>query len=659
MIFQLRIGDKTHYDLEYVKALTEEIVKHGKPYDEVWLATSYALPSLDKCRESVEKMKEAAKIFADRGITPSLQVSRTLGHAAVKMDMEGIDGKNVCFKRALDGTYSNGAFCFNSEGLREYLDEAMRIYAEMNPCIVWIDDDIRLRAPGGKGKSLCFCDNCINKYNKKYSHSYSLDTLRPDFMNSEEIREEYIAYQIDSICELAHIIAKAFHDVSPKSIVGLQSGVDTPLAAKTVERILETIHSVTGYDTPFRSGGGFYDDHNPIGMLEKAIGKINFANARLPECAKMRTCEIENLPFVTYGKSNEGTCLEAALYCAYGCNMASITLMHDRESMESVGKQIHLLSVYKKYLEKVIPHNEGCVNGGVAVYQSESLGGVVGEGTHLTWDNPHLCDCTELLRMGIPLNYEKDGEVYLLSSDIIDSLPDEVIENLLKRPVITDGRTVEKLAGRGFGEKLPVTANAVAPEFNFGNINTMTDHIVNRGLSHRTWHDSIYCDRSEDYVINGSNLEGIMECHAYDFLGGEFLGYYIAIVTTAFGAKWIVRGKNLEGKCLNFDMRQQLLRMLNYIADKKLPAYLDCEGQIAVIPRVDSSGKTVSVTLLNISVEDYDNIRLVINNPASESECTLVSPCDNDEKLSLVKEGESYSVKIPTLRGWRIKTILI
>ena len=43
MIFQLRIGDRTHYDLEYVKALVEEIVKHGKPYDEVWLATSYAL----------------------------------------------------------------------------------------------------------------------------------------------------------------------------------------------------------------------------------------------------------------------------------------------------------------------------------------------------------------------------------------------------------------------------------------------------------------------------------------------------------------------------------------------------------------------------------------------------------------------------------------
>ena len=55
MIFQLRIGDKTHYDLEYVKALTEEIVKHGKPYDEVWLATSYALPSLDKCREGSGK----------------------------------------------------------------------------------------------------------------------------------------------------------------------------------------------------------------------------------------------------------------------------------------------------------------------------------------------------------------------------------------------------------------------------------------------------------------------------------------------------------------------------------------------------------------------------------------------------------------------------
>ena len=44
--------------------------------------------------------------------------------------------------------------------------------------------------------------------------------------------------------------------------------------------------------------------------------------------------------------------------------------------------------------------------------------------------------------------------------------------------------------------------------------------------------------------------------------------------------------------------------MINYISEEKLPAYLATEEQVMVIPRI-KDGKTVSVTLFNVSMGDY------------------------------------------------------
>ena len=77
-----------------------------------------------------------------------------------------------------------------------------------------------------------------------------------------------------------------------------------------------------------------------------------------------------------------------------------------------------------------------------------------------------------------------------------------------------------------------------------------------------------------------------------------------------------------------------------------------------VIPRI-KDGKTVSVTLFNVSRGDYEDLKLVINNPANEKECIVTYPFEEDKKLPLEKEGDSFTVKIDSLERWKIKTILM
>ena len=457
MIYLLRTGQGMNCDYEYMEALAKKIYECGKPFDEVWLATSYALPTLEKCRELTEGIKKCSDIFRKYGIIPSIQLSRTIGHAPVKNDMGGVDVEKVNYMRSVDGELSLGRICYNDPILRDYIYKATRIYAEAKPYIAWVDDDLRLRKPRAQGLSLCFCDACLEKYNRLYNKNYTLESIREPFINDVDFRKEYIAFQNESLGEFAEIISKAFKEVSPETIVALQTGADITLATDANKTCLDVMYDTMGKAPAVRAGGGFYNDHDPQIMINKAF-KINYAVSRLPEYVKMVASEIENLPFIAYGKTDDGICIESALYCAYGCNMASITLMHDRESMDYYGRQFRKLAQYKPYIEKTTMHNDGSKNGGVVIYQSENAALRTGEEAAKIWDQSYIYDATKIARFGIPFHCGTKGTAYLVTQNSALSMTPEDIEDMLRKPVITDGPTIEMLINKGYGEKLGITA---------------------------------------------------------------------------------------------------------------------------------------------------------------------------------------------------------
>ncbi len=195
-------------------------------------------------------------------------------------------------------------------------------------------------------------------------------------------------------------------------------------------------------------------------------------------------------------------------------------------------------------------------------------------------------------------------------------------------------------------------------KFIYGVYGKMTDHKINDNLSMRTYTPSYYYCKDKFYALEGENMEVVMENYSLAHLGNEYVGVETAITTTAYGAKWAVKARNLCSASFNFTARNQFVNMINYISDEKLPAYLATEEQVMVIPRI-KDGKTVSVTLFNVSMGDYEDLKIVINNPANEKECSVVYPFEEDKKIPLEKEGDSFTVKIDSLERWRIKTILL
>lgn len=446
MRFSLRTGCKTHFDHDYIDQLIAAIGEAGNCFDEVWLATSYGVPSLSRCKKEAEDMAWAAERFRKAGISASMQLSRTVGHSAGALATYGGEGVRADFGliTSIDGASANGIFCWNSPAFRAYVYEQMKIYAAFGPEIVWVDDDIRLRLLG-RSQALCFCDECIRLFNERYGYRYDRISLKNDFLNDLSVREKYIQFQTDTLADFAGVISEAIHEVSPDTIMALQNGGNTMLAINAQRACLDRMYEVTGKAPAFRAGGGFYNDHQPKDMFVKAM-IVNYMNARLPEYVKARSCEIENLPFTAYGKSPECTCIEAAVYMAYGCNEASVTLMRDYEPLEWHMRMFRKISQYRPFFEAYEKHNAGTVNGGIVVYQPIRSNYIVpNQDGYPFWNDTCIWEIADKLRWGIPFSTSVKGNAYYLTAKAFDFLNEEDMEFLADKTVIAEPGFLQKI----------------------------------------------------------------------------------------------------------------------------------------------------------------------------------------------------------------------
>lgn len=655
-LLQLRLGHYDHNDYEYIEELLNTLDK-TRVFDEIWLATNYGLCSLDEIRSEIPNMRRATEQIRRRGLIASMQISRTIGHAPTLMktlSTKGLDGVKFNFSKALSGKESGGRICFMGDEFIKYVRAAMREWGEAGVDIAWVDDDVRLWT---QGNAFCFCDTCIGKFNEKYGYSFDFDSFRDAFLKGDsELRERYHDFQVEGLAQFARHIVEGLCEAAPNTVMGLQQGGTLPLAASSQAACLDEFYKVTGKAPASRVGGGFYDDHDPSGMLKKAI-KINFMVSRLPSYVKLRTVEIENLPFVSYGKSTECTALEAALFTAYGCNAASVTLMNRTEPLSYHEKIFDILAKYRPYLLKTVEHNEGTAVGGVCTYQPKkshlATGGIMPEEV---WCDTVIWESLNLMRLGIPINAEPSGTVYFLSSKAAQQLTDEDMDFLLRAPVILDGTALATLTARGYGDLIGAVAKPVADEYKLVTYEIPVDHFISDGLSSNPYSDSYYYAKDTQHLIEGEKIEPIHDCYSSQYK--TRIGVANAVINTSCGAKWFVKGRALANAVIPMSRRDMLIRAINYISDSPICAYVKSYGQIVCVPRVDSLGRVVSVTLLNASISVCDDVEVAVSNTVGEK-FSVEDPYSETAHGTFEKTGEYSIAKVGTLRPWGVKTVLI
>jgi hypothetical protein len=665
-----RLGSDLQKDDHFIEQFIKIVRENLGSCDEVWLASDYGFPTIESHRKSVEKLIEVAEKFRAAGLRVSLQISNTIGHGQYMSakDCGGLvyDGSAVEHMAGPDGKTADYCFCWNGENFRQYVIAELKEYAKIKPYCVWIDDDLRAtnHAPLNQG---CFCDSCIEKFNRNYNCNFTREKLVHE-INYGDIswREKYVEFVRNGLYEFTYLMSKTICDVSPDSYIGLQYCAHGGYTGYGYDYIFDAMKKGSGKNPKSRPGGGAYQDHNPNEQLKKSFF-ISWQNSMLPRYVTEIRPEIENLPDVVYGKTSAGTCYETSLYLASGANAMSYAMVMDLyDPMEYHAKFFRDFAKHRAYWERLAKANDHTYQAGARLYFPKTMWKrtLKQEEALFFWNNEPYLKGTELAYTAIPLAYGiecDDDPIYVLHGDVAKLLTDADVEYLLGKPVFTDGASLETITQMGYGNCFSAAAVSVSTA-QLGE--RFIAHPINSGIESRTWSQSFYytsgyaiADKDGTSEAFGIYFTNSLNAPVFDANSEYQYGVANSVVHTNKNAKWAVFGNNPWVDVISYNKRNQMINAMEYIAGKKrLPAILESYQQAVLLPRENNEHKTTSVSVLNCTIGKTDELSIRIRNPKGKN-FSFMSATTCSENLPYKNEKDDFLVKIPSIEAWTLGTL--
>lgn len=665
-----RFGSEHQTDEKFINEFLEIVKKYPGSCDEVWLASEYGFPELEKHRATAEKLCGVAERLRSAGLRVSLQISNTIGHGQYMAgkDCSGLvyEGSPAEHMIGPDGKAACYCFCWNGNHFQNYTVSMLEEYAKIKPYCFWIDDDLRAtnHAPVEQG---CFCGACMENFNKRYGSDFTCEQLAEE-INYGDIRwrEKHVEFVRSGLYNFTYRLSKTLCEVSPESYMGLQYGAAGGYTGYGFDFLFDAMKKGSGKNPKSRPGAGAYNDHNPNDQLVKSFA-IRWQNSMLPDYVKEIRPEIENLPDVVYGKTPAGTCYETSLYLASGANaMSYAMIMQQYDPMEYHAQLFEGFANHRLYWEKLVEANENTYQAGAKLFLPKTMWKrPLGEDdAAYSWTNEPFTRGTELAYTAIPIAYGVEGDddsVYILHGDVAQTLTGEDIEYLLTKPVFTDGASLQTLARMGYGDSFGATAMAIETA---QLSERFTVHPINKGFENKDYSLSIYFQKGYAIVDKDGSTEpfGVYFTSSKNApvlaVGSDYpYGVANAVVQTGKGAKWAVFGSHVWTDILSFDKRNQLIHAMEYIAGKsRLPAILESYQQAVVLPRENKAHKTTSVSVLNCTIGKTGELLLRVRNPQT-SNFTFMSATLKQTKLFYETDGMDYLVKIPPIEAWTVGTL--
>jgi len=660
----IRLGPNHHASDAAVEEWLRVVRKHRAACDEVWFLTELGFPAIDVHKRSAELMARAAEKVRKAGILPAVELYDTLGHADLPMfASDGITWQKMV---GPDGTIAGMSNCPRAKGLHEYLRKIMRLYVAFKPSSVWINDDLRMHhhRPVDFG---CFCNDCIAEFND-YVEEFTRQEDRKDWTretlaaalheeHNGRLRLLWTRFGAQSLAIVARVVAEAVHEVSPESRIGLEhcgpewglySGPDW---APTFKALAE----VSGQALGSRPGGGYYTDHRPREVLDKALS-IAHQVARLPKEVKVVCPEIENFPHTIMGKTPHGLVVESALDLAYGCNCLSYAILSiGHETSEAVAPQLQRIAKWRTFLQKYVAENEGTKPGGIGVVFGMNHAGrkVHPDEKPFAWAGMSFGDLYQLPTMGLPLCADKQAPcAAVLTANAMDGLTQGELKGVLAGGVLMDGPAMMRLQERGLGELGGVRAVRRQVE----SYERFTCDPLNGSGAGETWM----------HVSFGSSADVVLEPIVPDV---RVLGVYVGDDGKADGAATTVYENALGGRVAVFGYRglenvvttarrAQMLALADWVSKGKLPVIIDTPAQVVPVPRVDAEGRLKSVLLLNATIDSSPALFVRLRKPAVKT-VRWIQPLRKDRKLAVKSGKGEIVVNVPPMSPWSVGYILL
>lgn len=447
--------------------LLDELVNNVEEYsvDEVILKIdteefSHGHPPLEMIREMIPRLKVVREKLRGKGVCFSINPWSTLGHADRANSAESVL-PGIGLMIGSDGYEAKHCACPLSPVWLNYIKDVWKLYAELEPQVLWLEDDIRNfnHSPIEYG---CFCNLHMKKFGDLIGKSISREDLVSLILKEGEphpYRKAFLALQGDITNEVINEICSVVKTLSPSTAIGLMSsGPD--------------MHVLEGRDwsgLEYASGNQQLISRPPLGNYNEtslrglyySLNSIKSTRAMFSEKVVEMT-EVESIPFTQYSKSNTFTFLQMAVSFAMGCEGVTLNVFDHRGSFMNEDPGVgEMLTRTKPFLSALKDATQGQgIYRGIQLHFNEDYSKnkyLSGQGDYsemAAWDE---VSSKMLESLGIPTQYGASN-ISVLTGQMIRSLTHFEISQLLELGVMLDSIAAAVLIERGYGNQIGLSA---------------------------------------------------------------------------------------------------------------------------------------------------------------------------------------------------------
>ena len=446
----------------------------------------YGPDNIEHTRYYIGILKRLAEKLRQKSISYQLNYQNLIGAWDGGADLRYVNNwENYVDEKGIE---SKGCACSIGEKFRHIAGEKLRLWAETEPDVIWIDDDIRFHNHRTSINDLwegritaerldfgCFCDKHIALFNKKHHTNHRRNEIVYGIVSGNDcngLRNKWLDFSGSCADELAGWIERTIHKVSPKTRVAVMTS-------------LPDVHSVEGRNWGsflsrlsgngrplLRPTFGPYAEKNPRDFMESYLVLEQLkANIKYQYKDVFDFCpEIENTRFTRWSKSIAATGYQIMLSAFLGCKGVTLSI-YDLEGcvLEEEPEFAELLMQKRPFADYMadldmwewesqgvclftVPNRIG------APFNERSTAEINQLARGRFWDDV-------LLKAGIPCRYISPNEIGSCKCIALDKYTSNLLEDceiasLLSSGVLLDAGAAEVLKRRGFMEDIGVAVGA-------------------------------------------------------------------------------------------------------------------------------------------------------------------------------------------------------
>ena len=552
----------------------------------------------------------------------------------------------------LSGTVSKISLCpLDPDFIEDFSNKVAAVVEISRPFMVQFEDDFELSHQPPEVTFGCFCPLHIAEFNKRHNKSYSREELVNHFKTvtpeSMKLRRAWAELSRDSLVVLAGEIRNKIDAIAPETRVMLcQSGMsdfDGDFTEAVTQAFAgQTRPAVRLYGTSYGS-----DDSQ---SLPDNVFHALYSIQHLPEnfeCFHESDTYPHTRFFMSAAKIR--SLITAALSYGFDDSLFYATQYLDNPAEEKAyAKMFH--SEIKRF-DALRTAVQNCEVTGVEVvhrpfahivnpYSGRGRPGIT---SGAAW-------VSALGRFGIPYT-SKNGNVKLISGNMIEMMDEEEIRELLAGGVLMDGGAAFSLYQKGWGEMIGAEEVSRGREANFcfeGLQAGVSFSDVKGDLMYNLIFAPAGTESGDFFVlkpVSGAEIiTNFLDAEEKPITPGMYryvnkLGGRVAVTA--------LHAYNRSSGLFNYKKKEIVRQTIEWLANEPLPVFVKDLPNVFCIFNQSQSKDYAIITLINLCSDDFDSFSLQISAEWQDKKIELLDEYGRWNHVNFQSRGKIVKVDVP------------